>query len=159
MTTALIFGISLPLLPLMAIAVINQEWEFDIPLLEITYKPWRLFLVVGSLPALITCIALLFVPESPKFVLGQGFPDEAIQIVRKINRWNNGKKAQLDFGEIYEEDESINNRRRILDCKQSRFPLLTSVWNQTAPLFQRPHLGSMVLLCSIQFCIFYTSTG
>lgn len=159
MTTALMFGISLPLLPLMAFAVINQEWEFDIPILAITYKPWRLFLIVASLPALFSSIALLFLPESPKFMLGQGKHDEAIQIVQKMNRWNNGKNAVLDFDEIYEEAESIENRRRILDCKQSRFPLLTSIWNQTAPLFQRPYLGSMLLICLIQFCIFYTSTG
>lgn len=159
MTTALIFGVSLPLLPLMAFAVINQEWAIDIPILDITYRPWRLFLVVASLPALFTSIALVFLPESPKFTLGQGKPDEAIRIVQRINRWNQGKNATLDFDEIYEEAESIENRRRLLDCKQNRFPLLTSVWNQTAPLFQTPLLGSMLLICFIQFCIFYTSTG
>lgn len=37
--------------------------------------------------------------------------------------------------------------------------LLTSMWQQTRPLFQRPHLKNIIIACSLQFGIFATSNG
>ncbi|XP_055326017.1 synaptic vesicle glycoprotein 2B-like isoform X1 [Sitodiplosis mosellana] len=159
MGSALIYGVSCLLLPLLAWFVINQDWQFYVPFIDITYKPWRFFLVVCSIPGFLSSLILLFLPESPKFVLGQGKQMEAHKILQKMNRWNNGKKNELELFEIYEETESIENRRRILENKNSRFPLLKSVWIQTAPLFKPPHLSSTLLICTIQFGIYATSNG
>ncbi|XP_055304610.1 synaptic vesicle glycoprotein 2B-like [Sitodiplosis mosellana] len=159
MGSAVIYGISCLLLPLIAWFVINQDWQFYVPLIDITYKPWRFFLVVCGIPGFLASMILLFMPESPKFVLGQGNEVEAYKVLQTMNRWNNGKKNELESFEIYEEAESIENRRRITDCKNSRFPLLKSVWIQTAPLFKAPHLPSTLLICTIQFGIFATSNG
>lgn len=159
MGSAVIFGLSCSLLPLIAWMVINHDWQFAIPLIGIIYKPWRLFLVVCSLPGFLVFVILIFLPESPKFVLSQGKPMEAYKILQTVNRVNNGKNAQLELFEIYEETETIENRKRIEESKKSRFPLLTSVWIQTAPLVKPPHLLTTILICTIQFSIFATSTG
>lgn len=159
MATALVYGILLPFVPLTAYYVINQDWQYEIPMLDVVFRPWRLYLIVLSLPALLSSIALWFSPESPKFVLSQGDQITAIEIINKVNRYNNGRKATLDIVEIYEEAESIENRQRILNCKDSCCPLFKSIWIQTAPLFQQPHLGSIALISTIQFCIFYISNG
>lgn len=137
----------------------NQEWEFEIPILDITYKPWRLFIVVCSLPGLLSFLILCFLPESPKFVLGQGNQAEAYEILQKMNRINNGKRSTLEKFEIYEESESIESRQRILESQKSRFPFLASVWNQTAPLFKPPYLWPTLLICFIQICIYFTANG
>lgn len=158
MGSTVIFGISSILSPIIAWSVINQDWQFDIPFIDLTYKPWRLYLVVCSLPGLLAFFILLFLPESPKFVLGQGHKDEAYEILRKMNRVND-KGSELEVFDIYEESESIENRQRILDSKNSRFPLLKSVWIQTAPLFKPPYLRSTILLCVIQFGCFATGNG
>lgn len=159
MASSVIYGFLFMLTPFIAWGVINQDWQFDVPLLNVTYKPWRLFMVVCSLPGLISCFILIFFPESPKFVLGQGKQTETYQILQMMNRVNNGKNATFKLFEIYEETESIENRQRILKCKNSRYPFLSAVWNQTVPLFQRPHLFSTLLVCFIQFCIYNTSNG
>lgn len=159
MGSAVIFGLSCSLLPLIAWMVINHDWQFAIPLIGIIYKPWRLFLIVCSLPGFIVFVILIFLPESPKFVLSQGKPMEAYKILQTVNRVNNGKNSQLELFEIYEEMETIENRKRIEESKKSRFPLLTSVWIQTAPLVKPPHLLTTILICTIQFSIFATSTG
>lgn len=159
MGSALIFGVSCLLLPLVAWFVINQDWLLYIPMLDLVYKPWRLFLVICGLPGLLSSLAFIFLPESPKFVLGQGNQMGAMEILQKMNRWNNGKNAQLEMFELLEEAESIENRRRILDSKSSRFPLLRSVWDQTAPLFKPPYLGSTLLICFLQYLIYITSNG
>lgn len=157
--SSIIFGIACILLPFIAWGVINQDWQFDVPLIGITYKPWRLFLVTCSLPGLFSFVILMFLPESPKFILGQGKQVEAYQILQKMNRVNNGKKSSLEPFEIYEEPESIENRQRILDSKKSRFPLLSSVWIQTAPLFKPPYLSSTLLICFIMFTTYVTMNG
>lgn len=52
MGSSIIFGISCLFLPLLAWLVINQDWQFDIPFIGITYKPWRLFFIICSLPGI-----------------------------------------------------------------------------------------------------------
>lgn len=159
MGSAVIFGISCLLLPVIAFAVINQDWQFDVPILNITYKPWRLFFIVCALPGLFSHLAMLYLPESPKFVLGQGKAAEAIDILQTIHRWNNGKEAILDIAELYEESETIEMRQRIVGMPKSRISVMKSIWMQTAPLFQPPYIGTTTLLCLIQFFIYYTSNG
>lgn len=101
----------------------------------------------------------MFLPESPKFVLGQGDKAGAYEILQKMYRINKGRNAVFDDFEIFEEPESIANRQRILKAKQGRFPLYESVCLQTAPLFRKPYLGSTILICTIQFGIYATSNG
>lgn len=72
---------------------------------------------------------------------------------------NNGADSNLDEFEIIEESEAIENRQRILDSKNTRFPLLTSIWNQTSPLFVKPYLKPTLIFCTIQFGTFFTSNG
>lgn len=37
--------------------------------------------------------------------------------------------------------------------------MLSSVWIQTAPLFRSPYLFSTILVCTVQFGIYFTSNG
>lgn len=159
MISAIIYGIVCTLLPFVALLVINQEWQFEIPVLAVLYKPWRLFLVICSLPGLIAWLCLFCLPESPKFVLGQGDQTAAMAIVAEIHRRNNGKCAVLDITEIHEETESIENRQRLMKCQQSPFPFLKSIVVQTVPLFKPPYLKSTMITTAINFSIFYVCNG
>lgn len=159
MLSSVIYGMMCTSMPLIAWAVINEDWQFYIPYLDITYKPWRFFLIACSLPGFIAAIALLFMPESPKFVLGTGDQKGAIKILEKMNHWNNGSKSELGVFEIDEEAESIDNRKRIVATRTKRFPLFSSVYNQTAPIFKPPILGTTILICTLQFVIYATSNG
>lgn len=142
--------------------MINQEFlEFYVPFFDITYKPWRLFMFVCAIPSIISFLALIILPESPKFELSQGRQAETIQILEKINRWNNGGKAAVPLGitEIYEEREEIENRLRQQEQKKERFSWLKTMWTQTALLFKPPHLRTTLLACIIQFGLFATGNG
>lgn len=139
--------------------MINQDWSFQISFIDLTYKPWRLFFIVCGLPSLLSAVALLYLPESPKFVLGQGNKVAAYEVLKKMNRWNNGKNEPLEEFEILEETEAIENRQRILANKDCRFPLLKTIWDQTIPLFKPPYLKTTILICTIQFGIYLTSQG
>lgn len=160
MITSIISGILSLSLPIFAGLVINQNWQFSIPLIGIIFKPWHLFFIVCSLPGLITFLILIFLPESPKFVLGQGEKSTAYEILRRIYEMNTRKDAEFETFEMIEEPESIECRRlRLEHAQKSRCPFLTNVWMQTIPLFKPPYLLATILLCGIQFSIYWTSNG
>lgn len=71
MFSSVIFGAFSLFLPIMAMLLINQKWNFFIPVVQVTYKPWRFFLVACGLPSLISGLTLIFFPESPKFTFSQ----------------------------------------------------------------------------------------
>lgn len=76
-----------------------------------------------------------------------------------MHRINTHNKEEFEVFDIYEDLESIENRKRILESKKSRFPMLSSVWIQTAPLFRSPYLFSTILVCTVQFGIYFTCNG
>lgn len=73
MVASVLFAVFCLLLPILAWLTINQQWSFiiSLPLMEVVYKPWRLFLVVCGLPSLICGLTMIFMPESPKFTFSQ----------------------------------------------------------------------------------------
>lgn len=115
--------------------------------------------VVSSIPSLFVFLLLSFMPESPKFVLGQGKQKEAYKILRKIYDFNHFDETELEEFEIYEESESIENRQQILKCKSSRFPLLTCIWNQISSVFKGQYMYSTILICGTQFVAYATANG
>lgn len=162
MGASVIFGITCVLLPVIAWLVINQNWEFYIPYLNVMYKPWRLFLVVCSLPSLLCALALLKIPESPKFVLSQGNQDETIEILQRIYRINTGGgKKPLEIPAIIEEIESVASREKNqrAGSGSGATQILRAMWSQTAPLFRQPNLKRTFIACTMQFGIYVTSNG
>ena len=69
---------------------------FEIPLIGINYTVWRMFVLLCSMLSGTVMILLFFVPESPKFLLAHEKHDEALKILKDINRWN--KKTESAFG-------------------------------------------------------------
>lgn len=161
MGASVIFGITCITLPLLAWLVINQTWQLYIPFLDLVFKPWRLFLLVCGLPSLLCGLALIYAPESPKFVLSQGRQEDTIAILQTIYRVNVGTKAEpLVIPSIIEELESIARRERNeQEHGGAAVRILKAMWSQTIPLFQSPHLKRTLLACAMQFGIYTTSNG
>lgn len=152
-SSTMIFNAMASVLPLLAWYIINQEWQFEIPFI-VTYKPWRLFIIICSLPAFVSFLILLFLPESPKFILGKGQKAQTYDILRKMYKINNRKKSEFEMFNIIEEPDVIAAReQRDLGCSESRFPLLKSIWMQTSPLFMPPHLRSTTTIFTTQFTV------
>ncbi|XP_049277272.1 synaptic vesicle glycoprotein 2B-like [Anopheles funestus] len=162
MGASFVFGVGCILLPLIAWSVINQEWEFTIPLLDIVYRPWRLFIVVCGLPSLVCGIALLYFPESPKFLFSRGHEQETIEIVHKMYRWNTGSKGpKLELTSLLQETEAQQTKIRREEAANSKsvLRLLKQMWQQTAPLFMGTYRKRTTIICVLQFGIYLTSNG
>lgn len=160
MWASVIFGITCVMLPLIAWICINQEWQFYIPVIDVVYKPWRMYLVVCGIPSLICAISIFYMPESPKFILAQGKQKETIEILQWVYKFNNPRaKEPLMIASIIEEKEAIESRKKIEENKKSFFSVFKSMWSQTAPLFMKPHAKKTLLACAVQFGTFVTSSG
>jgi len=59
------------------------------------YNSWRIFLLVCSVPSFVVAILLIFLPESPKFLLSQGDHEGALNIFRRIYHINTGREHDL----------------------------------------------------------------
>lgn len=59
-----------------------------------SFKSWNLFVATCSLPSVLIGIWLFFFPESPKFLLECGEPDEALDILRKMYAQNSGEAPE-----------------------------------------------------------------
>uniref|UniRef100_A0A182P3F5 Major facilitator superfamily (MFS) profile domain-containing protein n=1 Tax=Anopheles epiroticus TaxID=199890 RepID=A0A182P3F5_9DIPT len=162
MGASFVFGVGCILLPLIAWSVINQEWEFIIPLLNIVYRPWRLFMVVCGLPSLVCGIALLYFPESPKFLFSRGREQETIDILHQMYRWNIGSKGpKMELTSLLQETEAQQTKVRREEAANSKsvLRLLQQMWQQTAPLFMGTYLKRTTIICVLQFGIYLTSNG
>lgn len=94
MGSAFIFGVGAMLMPAIAWLFINQEWRLALPFLGLTYKPWRLFMVVCGVPGLLCGLSLFKIPESPKFLLSMGQEEKCVEILQEIYSFNTGKPKE-----------------------------------------------------------------
>lgn len=81
--------------PIIALIIMTRTFEFNWFNGLFVYKPWRLYLFVTSLLPAISFVAMLFLPESPKFLLATGAKEEALQILQRIYRTNNSKSKKV----------------------------------------------------------------
>ncbi|XP_005183229.1 synaptic vesicle glycoprotein 2B [Musca domestica] len=166
MGSAFIFGVGAMLMPAIAWIFINQEWRLPLPFLGLTYKPWRLFMVVCGLPGLLCGLSLFKIPESPKFLLSLGQEEKCVEILQKIYSINTGKaKEEFPIAHVQEDLDSGSNNNKPqtpADLSGRSNPILNvlkSMWTQTQPLFNRQYARTTILICTIQFFIFCTSNG
>lgn len=156
MIASTIFGFGTILMSILAWIFINQEWSFYIPGIGITYKPWRLYLIACGLPGLICGLVLFGFPESPKYLLSVGKEEEALEILKYIYE-KNTKQSRDTFpvSKLLKE----NVEEVIPETGSFCSKLGKSVWNQTAPLFNKQYVLLTALICFLQFIIFSTANG
>lgn len=160
MCAAIIFGFGSIMLPAIAWVIINREWSFLIPFLDVTYRPWRLFMVVCAVPGLICGLALFKLPESPKYLVSAGREEECLEILKQIYSINTGKdKETFPVSQVLKDIDIAMSPKTVIDKSNPVASLLRAMWNQTIPLFGREYIRITLLVCLIQFVIFSTSNG
>lgn len=143
------------LMPVVALITINEGWSFHIDFLDVTFKPWRLFLITCSIPNLCWALVLIFIiPESPKFTHATGATEATLKILQQMFRMNTGKSVDdYDVQTIVKSQELNENAR---GESQGFFSFM---WTQTVPLFQGPNLRNVLTACYIQFAICNATNG
>ncbi|GJQ74263.1 hypothetical protein Trydic_g19164 [Trypoxylus dichotomus] len=125
------------------------------------FKSWNLFVIVSSLPSILLGIWLCFFPESPKFLLECGEPDEALEVLRNIYNSNTGDtRGNYPIRSLREKVRTLSvvstqstksvRSLRIRKPKELKL-LLQEIWAQTKALMKPPHAKYTIITCLIQF--------
>ncbi|CAG4933582.1 unnamed protein product [Parnassius apollo] len=148
-------GIGTVVLPCISWLILPLEFSLPIEFLGITYRSWRLLVVACVMPYFVSCILLIFAPESPKFLYSAGYHDECLKVLRSIyatNKWmpaDSFPVTNLVIEAQSSKQEATNGKPTILE----------SMRDQTVPLFRSPLLPWTILTCFVQFGIFATTNG
>lgn len=118
-----------------------------------TFNSWRIFLMVCSVPSFLVAGLLLYLPESPKFLLSQGKMEDALAIFRGIYVTNTGKSADLYPVKELLIDEKLKNEledvKKPIKNKYKR--MLYNIMDNSKQLFMSPILKFTTISITINF--------
>lgn len=67
--------------------------EFEFVATNFKFASWNLFVATCAIPSILIALWLFFFPESPKFLLECGEPDEALEVLKDMYASNTGESA------------------------------------------------------------------
>lgn len=116
---------------------------------------WRVLLVVFLFPSVLGFIGLMFLPESPRFLLAQGRDEESLEVLRKIYSLNTGNPpSSYEINNIDSEGllTSFNNVKGFSE-------VVKLMGTQTLELFHKTRILQTINMCLIDFCICAIGVG
>ncbi|XP_022113406.1 organic cation/carnitine transporter 7 [Pieris rapae] len=126
------------------------SFKWNIPLLGITFTPWRFLNIVLAIPAGLGGVAICFFNESPKFLANCGRKEEAVSVLKSIYRINHGKNTHdLQLSTLVIEDVASKTDKSLFRAMQE----------QSSPLFKPPLLLRTVQLYFIVFVVYMTNNS
>jgi MFS transporter, VNT family, synaptic vesicle glycoprotein 2 len=118
---------------------------------DFVYNSWRIFLVICSLPSFIVAILLMYLPESPKFLLSCGRFEEALAIFRGIYVTNTGNDASMyPVKELLIDDQlraELEDVKKPIKNKYKR--MFADIADNSKQLFQGPILKFTIVSITI----------
>ncbi|KAB0800236.1 hypothetical protein PPYR_05976 [Photinus pyralis] len=145
-------SIAMMVIPGLAWLIIASEWSFEVPLIGVLFKPWRLLQIAYGLPSIIFAACIFLLPESPKYLLANGKETEALLILRKMYTLNTGKSS-VEFPVIrllLDED--------IADVKNNK-GFFRPLFKQTCSLFSKQFAIKTFAICILQFGVVLVTFG
>jgi len=115
------------------------------------FNSWRIFVVLSAIPSILVAFSLLFLPESPKFLLSKGRHDEALQILRQMYSRNTGKQEST-YPVLQLETDDIPHSV-VKQPKHSIMSIVNETLKNTAKLFNRRHFRITSIMIIINFSI------
>ncbi|XP_055531924.1 synaptic vesicle glycoprotein 2C-like [Wyeomyia smithii] len=118
-----------------------------------TFNSWRIFLMVCSIPSFIVAALLLYLPESPKFLISQGKTDKAMAIFRGIYVTNTGKSPDLyPVKEILIDEKLRNELEEVKKPIKNKYKrMLYNIMDNSKQLFVSPILKFTTISITINF--------
>ncbi|XP_067214394.1 synaptic vesicle glycoprotein 2C-like [Linepithema humile] len=144
------FTLAWMILPGLAWIIIPLPISFDIGI--ITYKSWRMFLGVISLPTFIIAVVTYTYPESPKYLVSQGKTDEALAVLQQIYAINTGRdKSEFPVKEILSDAVFEVEKGEAPSSSDVLTELLKNIWWQLRTISSPPLLKYCILLWTLYF--------
>ncbi|XP_055617260.1 synaptic vesicle glycoprotein 2C-like [Toxorhynchites rutilus septentrionalis] len=163
------YSIGNVLLPSLAWIIIPQEWDFLLFGGKFAIHSWQIFLAVCCFPSLLSGACVLFMPESPKFLMSKGRNEQAMAVFQKLYSLNTGRsRGEYPIKELMNEttlpseadvggdgtQTTAKGEERTTSCS-SKLKGLRDGLQQILGMFRKPHLKNSLLAYSIQFGILF----
>lgn len=159
--SGIFFTLSWLILPMVSYLILPLNVDYHITN-NLKFTSWRLFLIILSLPELITSILLMRLPESPKFLKCKGKYEKALIILKEIYEINNSNKNNNNAGKKWKEYPVKCLKNDVLyrtsdglsgdvqnTCKTIR--IVQGILKQIKTLFRPPLLKLTTLISVITF--------
>ncbi|XP_018562422.1 synaptic vesicle glycoprotein 2B-like isoform X2 [Anoplophora glabripennis] len=143
------------ILPLLAWAVLPQNLNFTL-FDYFGFHSWNVFLFICSLTPLMSGVLMMFMPESPKFLMCSGRNEEALRVFQLIYRINKGKPIDtFPIKTLVKENvtDKVSVASDKTEVKQQVKKAIIEGLYKVKPLFCRPHILRLVHACINTFCM------
>ncbi|KAL7031289.1 hypothetical protein ACKWTF_006954 [Chironomus riparius] len=147
-------GVAYTGIPVIAHLLNGFEWRFAL-YSGYEFRPWRLGLIIYSIPGIIGGLLCIRLPESPKYLLSIRKNNEAYQAVEWIHKVNKGNKKHANFDIIALKTDEAGTGNDFKGLKG----IVISLIDQTLPLIKPPYLFLFIACCALQFGTFFISAG
>ncbi|RZC36126.1 synaptic vesicle glycoprotein 2C [Asbolus verrucosus] len=156
MMLGIVFSAGNVILPLLAWGILPLDLNTKAFSETVEFHSWNLYLCICAFPALISSIAFIFMPESPKFLMTTGNNDKALAIFRKVYSFNTGNPPETFPIKVLVEETKVNTDSRHggrVTANRTKIQAIKEGWQQITPLFFPPHLFKIILVCFMQMLI------
>lgn len=116
---------------------------------------WRVLLLLLMVPSMFGLIGLIYLPESPKYLLSQGQDEKAMDVLRLIYSWN--RQTISDTYPVYLVE--INEADKGFSDVRGAGAVLVLMWDQTLQLFEKKRVLQTFNMCIIDFIICVIGVG
>ncbi|XP_037943089.1 synaptic vesicle glycoprotein 2C-like [Teleopsis dalmanni] len=159
MVVGLMKGTGFLILPILAYFILPYHIAFKIWVLK--FHTWQIFVATTAIPSLISAILIVFLPESPKFLMTKGKNEEALKVFQIIYAVNTGRnKSEYPIKILSNEAPfrpprvSIDSntkyfRRRSIEAQQN----LSEGFKQLRPMFSSPYIVLAVFVYTMNFFV------
>ncbi|XP_064547354.1 synaptic vesicle glycoprotein 2B isoform X1 [Drosophila montana] len=145
-------------LPIMAYFLLPVHIYFTVG--KLRFHTWQIFLALTSVPSLLSGFLHIFLPESPKFLMSQGYYSKALASLQRIYAVNKRKsrdsypiKTLTDATPERTDDVQDANRRDsvALRFRKTKRKFIDGL-KQLKPMCTSPYLGLSVRVYCLHFC-------
>lgn len=98
--------------------IVNYE------LARLTHGNWRWMFGIGATPALLLCVSLIWIPESPRWLLQRGERERALAVLRRVSQ---GAETDEALAEISKSIQEETGTYRELFGRALRRPLVLTI--------------------------------
>ncbi|XP_013137139.1 PREDICTED: putative transporter SVOPL [Papilio polytes] len=141
------------IIAIIAWVILSLNWKVTFFDGHFVLHTWNFYIYVMSMWALLSCLFYTFLPESPKYYISQGKFDSAGDVLMKIHKTNMKSDATLTHSELWTRKEVKRERSQSLrsDKVRSFKKNLVMGFYNLKPMFRRPLLYYLILICAMNF--------
>lgn len=121
-----------------------------LPLSIPVFSSWRVFILLNTIPSWIACAGLMFLPESPKFLLSIGKSSDSLNTLKKVNTLNNGDFVDYPCKHLV--------ALTVVDTKEPS-SIAIKIWKQIKVLFARERIFRTLNFCVVISSLTFAGFG